>query len=662
MSTYYYHGTYSKNVGAPTFCYDQSLLRDSLDLPHARYIIRPSLARKGRSMSATPPAPGNKPDPPPTNEARLESWGEIANYLRRDIRTVQRWERLHGLPVRRLIIGKQGQVYAYRSELDHWVLERQPKVETEEPDDEAPLENKTSPISTLPAPIEIVPPRENYWHRYRIVGVAAVVACAALLVAVVVYNLWPPTTPEKTRLFVRPLANRSDDAKQQEFVDGLTDEIITQLGRVDPARLGVFAPTTSKELGGKSIAELRNSLDAKYVMEGSVRRAGDQLRIDVQLVSAREQTPIWTNSYTGDVREVLKFQDEVAADVAKEIRATLPLSSTSFWTRGSSSAARSLPGNVEPAVYDAYLKGRTLFLDRDLLRSKAAYEQALKGDPHYAPARAGFAMSTLLLGQSPNDFLKPAEAVTKAREAAQQALKDDPKNADAYCVLANIAQSFDYNWAEAEREYKLAITLDPSNVTAHEWYGYYLMVTNRLPEAMDEMKRALEIDPASPLLQNVRGEVFYYQRNYDAAIQQESQTLAQSPGFLYARIWLASSYREKKMYKEALAEFDVTEKASNHSPALLSLYGHALAISGDKTAARQVLAQLKSASSERYVPVAYLAAIYTGLGEKDEAFHWLEQAQTERYDRLVYLDVDPIADSLRGDPRFKSLMNRMGLP
>jgi TolB-like protein/Tfp pilus assembly protein PilF len=569
----------------------------------------------------------------------LESWGEIANYLRRDIRTVQRWEHLHGLPVRRLMIGKLGQVYAYRSELDQWVRERQPKGETEEPDEEPPPDR---------------------W-RFRNVAVAAFLVLAALLVAAVGYFFWPTATPEKTRLFVRPLANRSDDAKQQEFVDGLTDEMITQLGRVDPARLGVFAPTTSKELGGKSIVELRNSLDTNYVMEGSVRRAGDQLRIDVQLVSAREQTPIWTNSYTGDVREVLKFQDEVAADVAREIRVTLPHGSTSFWNRGSSGAVRSLPGTVEPAVYDAYLKGRTLFLDRDLLRSKTAYEQALKGDPHYAPARAGFAMSVLLLGQSPNDFLKPSEAAAQAREAAQQALKDDPKNADAYCVLANIAQSFDYNWPKAERQYKLAIALDPTNVTAHEWYGYYLMVINRLPEAMAEMNRALEIDPASPLLQNVRGEVYYYQRNFDAAINQETQTLAQSPSFLYARIWLASAYREKKMYKEAQAEFDMTRKASNNSPALLSLYAHALAVSGDKTAARQVLAQLESISSQRFVPALYFAAIYTGLGDKDQAFHWLELAQTERYDRLVYLNVDPLADPLRTDPRFATLMNRIGL-
>jgi TolB-like protein/Tfp pilus assembly protein PilF len=591
-------------------------------------------------MPDTPFAPGNKTAPPPTIEARLESWGEIASYLRRDIRTVQRWERLHGLPIRRLIIGKHGQVYAYRSELDQWVRERQPKADREEPDEEPP----------------------PYRWRYRNLGIVAFLAGITLLVAALGYFFWPPTTTEKTRLFVRPLANRSDDAKQQEFVDGLTDEMITQLGRVDPSRLGVFAPTTSKELGGKSIAELRNSLDANYVMEGSVRRAGDQLRIDVQLVSARDQTPIWTNSYTGDVRQVLKFQDEVAADVAREIRLTLPHGSTSFWKRSTSSATRSSLETVEPAVYDAFLKGRTLFLDRDLLRSKAAYEQALTGDPHYAPARAGLAMSVLLLGQSPNDFLRPSEAVTQAREAAQQALKDDPKNADAYCVLANIAQSFDYNWAEAERQYKLAITLDPTNVTAHEWYGYYLMVINRLPEAMAEMNRALEIDPASPLLQNVRGEVYYYQRNFEAAIQQESQALSQSPSFLYARIWLASAYREKKMYKEALAEFDMTRRASNNSPALLSLYAHALAVSGDKTEARQVLVQLESISRQRFVPALYFAAIYTGLGEEDQAFHWLELAQTERYDRLVYLNVDPLADPLRADPRFAALMNRLGLP
>jgi tetratricopeptide (TPR) repeat protein len=270
-------------------------------------------------------------------------------------------------------------------------------------------------------------------------------------------------------------------------------------------------------------------------------------------------------------------------------------------------------------------------------------------------------MIYLLMGQSPNDVSRPSESVPLAREAAEAALHSDPTNADAYCVLGNIAQSYDHNMPAAERHFQKAVALEPSNVTAHEWYGYFLVVNNRFPEALQETKRALELDPASPLLQNVQGEVYYYQRDFDAAIRQELLTLQQSPGFLYPRIWLASAYREKKMYKQALNEFEVARKQSNDSPALLGLYGHALASSGDKPGALHALAQLQQISQKRYVPALYFAAIYTGLGDKDHSFEWLQKAFTEQDDRLVYLGVDPIADLLRSDSRFQELMKRSGL-
>jgi tetratricopeptide (TPR) repeat protein len=251
--------------------------------------------------------------------------------------------------------------------------------------------------------------------------------------------------------------------------------------------------------------------------------------------------------------------------------------------------------------------------------------------------------------------------VPLARESARQALQGDAKNADAYCVLGNIAQSYDHDMPAAERFFKKAIELDPTNVTAHEWYGYFLTVNNRLPEALQETKLALELDPASPLLQDVQGEIYYYKRDFDASLQQELKTLEQSPGFLYPRIWLGSAYREKKMYRQALNEFDLARKQSNDSPALLGLYGHALAIVGDKAGAQQVLAKLEQSSKTRYVPALYFAAVYTGLGDKDHAFQWLEKAFTEQNDRLVYLGVDPMADLLRSDPRFQQLMKRSGL-
>ena len=606
-------------------------------------------------MPDTPFAPG-KLSEPPANEPRLESWGEIATYLRRDIRTVQRWERLYGLPVRRLVIGKQGQVYAFRSELDAWVRKRQPSAEGEvvNSDNDAPEKHAHGESSEESPEPENPKEKPTAWWKVAVLGLMLLAGLGWINPVHDWFHdiLFPPQ--KKLLLFVRPFASLPPDADQQLFVRGLKDEMIIQLGKVDPKQLGVFAPTTSDAEGSKSIAELRSELHSDYVLEGSVRRALEKLRIDAVLIATKDGSQVWSKSYTGDARNILTLQDNVTEDVAAQIRGTLP-------SPGSPGRAGGNAEQVDSRAYEAYLEGRVHWFDRDLLRSKESYERALKIDPTNSRARAGLAMIFLLLGQSPNDVLPPSQSVPMAREAAQQALRGDANSADAYCVLGNIAQSYDHDMPAAERFFKKAIELDPANVTAHEWYGYFLTVNNRLPEALQQTKLALELDPASPLLQNVHGEIYYYKRDFDASIQQELKTLEQTPGFLYPKIWLGSAYREKKMYKEALNEFDLARKQSNDSPALLALYGHALAIAGDKAGAQQMLAKLEQSSRTRYVPALYFAAVYTGLGDNDQTFQWLEKAFTEQDDRLVYLGVDPMADPLRGDPRFQQLMKRLGL-
>jgi predicted Zn-dependent protease len=222
--------------------------------------------------------------------------------------------------------------------------------------------------------------------------------------------------------------------------------------------------------------------------------------------------------------------------------------------------------------------------------------------------------------------------------------------------------SYDHNMGEAERLYKRALELEPSNVTAHEWYGDYLIARNRLDEAENQTERARELDPASPLFNTVRAEVYYFQRKYDAAIKQALQTLDQHPNFVLARLWLASAYREKKMYTEASEQFDLLRRQSNNLPVMLMLYGHVRGLAGDHEAAQNALNQLQSASQTRYVPAIYFAGVYTGLGDRDQAFKWLDKSVEERDDRLVYLEAEPMADPLRSDPRFAALMKRVGLP
>jgi TolB-like protein/Flp pilus assembly protein TadD len=602
---------------------------------------------------STPVPPEKYTSEPPPKESRLESWGEIASYLRRDIRTVQRWERFLGLPVRRLLVGKLSSVYAFRSELDKWYLERQPADEPAE---------KIHPMETATAEREeVIPPdrkqdsdketeRSKFWGPVALqVGLTLVIVAGVHYYPIIRQLLAPKSVHGKVRLFVRPFANHSGDPQQDVFISGLTDEVRAQLGRLDPEHLGVIAPTSSEMQVSKSIVELRNLLQVQYVLEGSVRRGGSQVSIDVELIQVSDQTHIWADSYKGNLSDIPHVQDEVAAAVAKQIHVAIP-------------TLPSTPSKVDPAAYDAYLKGRSYWASRDLAKSIEAYEQALRADANYAPAYAGLASAYLLFGNVPNDHVPPRESTPKAREAALHAIQLNPAIAEAHCVLANIAMSYDRDFATAEREYQQAISLDPNYATGHEWFAHYLIVRNRLPEAQTEMRHALELDPFSPLFNAARAETYYYARDYDAAIAHARDTLAQHPDSLLAGFWLASAYREKKMHPEAIAEFDRVRKQSGNAPAMLMAYGHALAVSGDAAGARKVLAELTRLSRSHYVPALYFAGIYTGLGEKNNALKWLEKAYDERNDRLIYNGVEPMADPLRDEPRFRDLMQRIGLP
>jgi TolB-like protein len=295
--------------------------------------------------------------------------------------------------------------------------------------------------------------------------VLAIAACVHYY-PTIIGHFWPNIpVAGKIRLFVRPFANHSGEAQQGQFIRGLTDEIIAQLGRVDPAHLGVIAATSSELLAGKSIEELGVLLHVQYILEGSVRRSGTQVRINTELIQVSDQTHIWADSYTGDMSDISGVQEKVAIAVAKQIHVALPL-------------PLSTPIKVDPAAYDAYLKGRSFWASRDLAKSIDAYEQAVRDDPNYAPAYAGLASAYFLVGSVPNDGVPPMVATPKAREAAQHAIQLNPSIAEAHCVLANIAMSYDWDFATAEREYQRAISLDPNYATAHEWFAHYLIVRN----------------------------------------------------------------------------------------------------------------------------------------------------------------------------------------
>jgi TolB-like protein/tetratricopeptide (TPR) repeat protein len=458
-------------------------------------------------------------------------------------------------------------------------------------------------------------------------------------------------------LVVLPFANLSGDPQQDYFSAGLTDEMTTQLGRLDPERLGVIAATASKLIAGKSMAEVGRTLDVQYALEGSVRRGGNQVRIDVQLIQVSDQTHLWADSYTGDLGDILHVQDAVAAAVASQIRVALPVGALDV--NGAKGKARA----VNPEAYDDYLRGRFYWTNRgDLHKSIEAYQHAIQKDPSYALAYAGLASGYALLGQVPYDDMPPIQAKPKAREAAERALQLDPQLGEAHSVLANVSFSYDWDFDAAEREFQRALALDQNDPTAHQWHSHYCMVRNRLQQALEENARTLALDPVSPLFNTTRAEIYYHARQFDAAIAQARRTIEQYPTYPLAYIWLGSAYREKKMYKDALEQFAQARKLSGNYPAITVFYGHALALSGDTAGARRALADLQRLSKTRYVSALYFAGVYTGLGEKSTALDWLDKAYKERNDRLVYLNVDPMADPLRAEPRFQDLMKRLHLP
>jgi TolB-like protein/Flp pilus assembly protein TadD len=622
------------------------------------------------------------PEGSPLSEKKLVSWKEIATHLGREVRTVQRWEKTEGLPVHRHEHQKKSTVYAYPSELDDWVRKRQPVDDPEadaafvpEPDTADvnsggesvvdPSDPSLVPVAIerpRPSPMDRVDPRPPARKR-----VATVLAAAAIL-GLAVYGVYrwyhaQSSTQDKTRLAVLPFTYLSGDSKPDYITEGLTDVIRTKLGQLDPPHLGVIAATSSKIVSGKPITEIGRTLNVKYVLEGSVQHVGQKVRIDVQLIQVSDETHLWADSFTREVSDVLEVESDVSAAIARQVLATLPVPP-------SSQPPPSLrPGTVHAATPEiaksrhAYHQGKFALGSRGDLRSSIAFfEEAIHDNPKYAEAYAGLAAATAILGQVPNDGMPPAEARPKAREAAQRALQLNPRLAEAHAVLGNVAMSFDWDLATAEKELRRAIELNPNDpTTPHEWYCHLLIVEGHNSEALAEAHHALDLDPVNPLFHDVLAETYYFGRSYDAAIEEARQIVSLYPGDLSAQFWLGSAYREKKMYAQAIERFQSARQLTNDNPAMVMAYGHAQALAGNAAEARSALHKLDQLSHTRFVPSLYPAAIHVGLGETDEAFRLLKLAYQEKVDRLIYLSVEPMADPLRSDPRFAQLMAKIGL-
>jgi TolB-like protein/Tfp pilus assembly protein PilF len=457
----------------------------------------------------------------------------------------------------------------------------------------------------------------------------------------------PKVRPEKVRLAVLPLDNLSGDPGEEHFVDGMTEELITELGGLQPARLGVIARTSTMKYKQtkKGIDEIGRELGVDYVVEGSVRRADGRVRISAQLVQVSDQTHLWAQSYERELSSILAVQSEVARAIATRIQIQLAPA-----PRGRLAGTLS----ATPEAYELYLKGR-YYLNRanphDHEKALAYFQQAVDEDPLYAAAYAGIADTYVFLA-----FYRglPRESALKARNAATKALELDPDLASAHTSLATIKALNDWDWAGAEAECRRAIELESGASEPHRTYGWLLSVLGRHAQAIAEARQGRELDPLSSNANYDLAFALAVARRYEQAIAQLQKVLELDPKFFRARIGLGHIYAAQSRYGEALAEF---VKAGARPE--LTAWLHALA--GKEAKARKALARAlerKSAGTSRVI----LSATYALLGERDEAFKCLEQAYEEHDWVLIFLRTIPAFDPLRSDPRFQDLLRRMNFP
>jgi len=583
----------------------------------------------------------------------LEGWKAVADHLGKTERTVQRWEKSKGLPVRRLKAESQDEqprVYAYRSELDAWWNQQ-----TEVEDD-----TKSDPLTLFPPPAETQAASASganpskLQKRLRRIAVFAIPFLLGVLLAGSLF--WPTIRdrfwPSKARivLAVRPFENLSGDPAQDFIAAGLTEEMVTRLGELHPQKMSVIRLTPA--YAGAAPGRLGKDLRADYILEGSVRRANDQVAITARLLQVNGESVVWGQSYARDVTDLLRVQNEVAGAIAGEVLTKLPHDA-------------SAPRQVNRDAYLLYLEGRYFWNRRtgeSLSHAVTLFEQSIQIDPTYAPPYAGLADCYALLGSAPYTVLRPDEAFPKAEAAARQALKLDDSLAEAHVSLGYSYLVFERNFPQAESEFRKAIQLRPGYATAHQFYGYYLTVMGKVDGAIAERKTALDLDPVNPLMTSALGEAYYHARKFDLTIEENSKSLELDPSYAVALVNIGRAYQQKGMHRQAQETFQKILALSPDSGAVLALLGHEYGVAGKRTEAERILARLRELSTKRYVPAVYMALVYVGLGDKSQAFEWLEKAYDERCEYLVYLPTEPVADPLRGDPRFKKLLDQLGLP
>jgi serine/threonine protein kinase len=464
-----------------------------------------------------------------------------------------------------------------------------------------------------------------------------------------------PTVEKRAEnsIAVLSFTDLSQEKDLEYFCDGIAEELINALTKIK--RLQVASRTSSFQFkaAGYDISEIGKKLNVQTVLEGSLRKAGNRIRITAQLVNVADGYHLWSEKYDREMADIFAIQDEISLAIMEKLKVQL-------LREEKEALVKRHTDNIE--AYHMYLKGRYFWNKRyegGLQRSLEFFNQAIAMDPAYALAYAGIADSYNLLGLY--SWLPPKVAYGRANSAAEKALEIDDMLGEAHASLGWIRCFYDWDWSAAESEFKRALDLNPKYATAHEWYALFLAVKQRFDEAVKEIKRAQELDPLSLIVNAIEGVILYVTREYDKALGQLRETLEMDPTFSVAQLYLGEVYFSQAMWKEAIEAFQKDVALSPESTFAVGSLGSAYGMSGQKDDALKMMHRLDELEKDRYVSPLYRAMISLGLGEKDQSFDYLEEAYLERESYLTFLKVWPHFDSLRSFPRFAALLEKIGM-
>jgi len=488
--------------------------------------------------------------------------------------------------------------------------------------------------------------------RRAIVTLAIVLSLPILAIWIFRSRSRPPALIRS--LAVLPLDNFSGDVSQDYFADGMTDELITDLAQISALRVISRTSVMGYKHTRKPLPEIARQLNVDAIVEGSVQRFGDQVRITAQLIQAPTDRHLWAQSYEGNLRDTLTLQKQVARAIAEQVRVEV--------TPQEQAVLKRAPV-VNPEAYNSYLKGRYFWNKRtaDALKAALAYfNQAVEEDPNYAQAYSGLADTYALLGDWQYAVMPPKEALPKAKAAAMKALELDSEQGEAHNSLAFVLDGFDWDLDSGGKEFRRAIELNPGYATAHHWYAWHLSLLGKYDEAIAEMEKAENLDPLSLIINSDLAELFVLAHSYDESIRQSHKTLEMDPSFALAHNQLGQAYLEKHMFAEAIAELEKAAQLSGSSPTCVANLARAYAASNRRADATKLLNDLKSRSAPGFLHASEVAMIYAALGNEDQAMTWLERGYEERFNPGVLLR--PGFDPLRSNSRFQTLVRRVGLP